>query len=229
MLYGHAECADHLKTAKRVPMSSFLEGGGGGALNSNASSWDALSREQLIQGLSDLKSLHEEELKQRKSVEEKHFWEISMLKSEMVDVKKQLSELGSLVRHLLNSGGGEVESAFEARLAESARSQYLRDRETVGGVRVETAQIAEASGYETETMNNDSKSEEPGKKDEDPEIDTQGSRPDEDEVNRGEGPEGIEEVEHSANADDAKEVESVVVGDPNASDVERAQTAWNKK
>ena len=119
-----------------------------------------------------------------------------MLKSEMVDVKKQLSELGSLVRHLLNSGGGEVESAFEARLAESARSQYLRDRETVGGVRVEAAQIAEASGYE----NNDSKSEEPGKKDEDPEIDTQGSRPDEDEVNRGEGPEGIEEVEHSANA-----------------------------
>ena len=44
-----------------------------------------------------------------------------------------------------------------------------------------------------------------------------------------EGPEGIEEVEHSANADDAKEDESVVVGDPNASDVERAQTAWNKK
>ena len=29
VLYGHAECADHLKMAKRVPMSSFLEGGGG--------------------------------------------------------------------------------------------------------------------------------------------------------------------------------------------------------
>ena len=145
-LYQHMECFEHLKAAKRVPMSSFLKASGGNnSLNSrNASEWDTLSREQLIQGLSNLKSLHQDELEHRKLVEEKQFWEISTLKSEIVDIKKELSELGSLVRHLLNSGGGEVETAFQARLAESARSQYLRDRETVGGVRVETAQIAGA-------------------------------------------------------------------------------------
>jgi hypothetical protein len=220
-LYEHRLCAEHLNAANRIPMASFLKAGGGSALENRNSGWDALSREQLIQGLSDLKALHEDELQQRKSVEEKQFWEISMLKSEMVDIKKELSELGSLVRHLLSSGGGEVESAFESRLAESARAQYLRDRETVSGVRVEAAQIAEASRY-SEGKGDDGDAQQ--------ELELGGQI---EAITLGE--------EGGAPADDQKTVsdrgpaaqEGVAPGDPsNASNVERAQpqtASLNKK
>ena len=251
-LYGHKEVASILKTAKRVPMKSFLEASGSvnAGILGTGSGWDALSREQLIQSLTDLKSLHKAELDERRSVEEKHFWEISMLKSEMVDVKKQLSELGSLVRHLINSDGDGIQSAFQAKLAESARKQYLRDRETVSGVRVETAQIASSSGYTGPSQDSElddsqgleidddkrSESEKDGMSRKIPEenqgMEGQSNNNEEKkDLERGLQEETADEQkqQHTA-ASDTKEQESKDgVGPEPSSEVRLAQSAWDKK
>ena len=46
-------------------------------------SWESYTREMLIEGLSDLRSLHEMELESRKEVEQKQFVQIENMKYEM--------------------------------------------------------------------------------------------------------------------------------------------------
>ena len=111
-------------------------------------SWETYTREMLIDGLSDLKELHESELESRKQVEQKQMVEIEKLKYEINHVRVQMSELKSLVEHLVRKDREAVDAKtnkeLEKRLEESNRSKYLNGL-TIGGVRVETEHIHAAT------------------------------------------------------------------------------------
>jgi 26S proteasome regulatory subunit T5 len=101
--------------------------------------------------------LHEEELKSRKEVEEKQFIEISSLKSDLSDVRLQVSELKSLVEHLAKKDRDDIHSEMNAKLLEeSERSKYLNGL-TIGTVRVETAHLSAST---SEWKNNEEEGEE---------------------------------------------------------------------
>ena len=142
--YGFHEAAKCLENAKRIPLQSKLHRTQFGATfgDNKITTWESYSRDQLIEGLSDLRQLHEEELKSRKEVEEKQFIEISSLKSDLSDVRLQVSELKSLVEHLAKKDRDDIYSEMNAKLLEeSERSKYLNGL-TIGTVRVETAHLS---------------------------------------------------------------------------------------
>lgn len=142
--YGFHEAAKCLENAKRIPLQSKLHRTQFGATfgDNKITTWESYSRDQLIEGLSDLRQLHEEELKSRKEVEEKQFIEISSLKSDLSDVRLQVSELKSLVEHLAKKDRDDIHSETNAKLLEeSERSKYLNGL-TIGTVRVETAHLS---------------------------------------------------------------------------------------
>ena len=75
-------------------------------------------------------------------MEEKQFIEISSLKSDLSDVRLQVSELKSLVEHLAKKDRDDIYSEMNAKLLEeSERSKYLNGL-TIGTVRVETAHLS---------------------------------------------------------------------------------------
>ena len=130
-LYEHPKCVELLKSASQVPPSN-------GGKNTG---WDALSREQLIQGLTDLKSLYEDEIEQRKEAEGRHVAEISELKSAMVDVRKELSELGSVVQSLLKTRQPGLTSAdFSSEI--SAEEETRMSTSAAAALKEETAPMS---------------------------------------------------------------------------------------
>ena len=146
--YNFHDAARVLDDARRVPhqkklqMTKYGKIWGGGV----PTTWESYTRDQLIEGLSDLRELHAAELDARKMTEEKQFYEISSLKSELADVKLQVSELKSMVEHLAKSNQDAVNKAMvEINLEESARSRYLNSL-TVGTVRVEADHLAATTG-----------------------------------------------------------------------------------
>ena len=159
--YEFHESGRVLDNAKRVPMNKLHRStqfgvlyNGDAGVGSNIGekktsntgtvstrSWETYTREMLIEGLSDLRALHEMELESRKEVEQQHFLEISTLKSDLVGVKAQISELKSLVEHLARKDRAQINLDLQAKLEMSNRSKYLNGL-TIGGVRVETEHIS---------------------------------------------------------------------------------------
>ena len=137
--YGFHEAATVLDNAKRIPMQTKLHRTQFGEIwgDGEVSTWESYTRDQLIEGLSDLRQLHESELKSRTDREEQQFIEISSLKSELTDVRLQVSELKELVDHLVQKDRESIEDEMVARLEESNRSTL-----TIGGIRVETAHLS---------------------------------------------------------------------------------------